>query len=96
MASHAKALVVPGRWIVSLRPYATKTIKTNHVSLVSTLTADPAIPFHCDINHHFDLPELRGYSAKFDEETKNRLEEMDEVRLHSAYPFSPLSTLTHP
>jgi hypothetical protein len=71
--------IVPGKYIVTLRPYATPAIKTSHLNTVSALTADTSIPFNCEVDHEFELPHLRGYTAKFDDATKNELESMGEV-----------------
>ncbi|KAK3998123.1 putative alkaline serine protease [Cladorrhinum sp. PSN332] len=70
--------VVPGQYIVTLRPYATPDIESNHLSLVADKTADET-PFNADIHQRFELPELRGYSASFDDATKEQLEALPEV-----------------
>ena len=54
-------------------------MKASHVSLLRDKTEDSSTPFNCDIQRQFDLPEMRGYSAKFDNVTKAELEAMDEV-----------------
>jgi len=69
---------VPGQYIVTLRPYATPDIQSNHLSFVAEKTADET-PFKAEIHHHFELPELRGYAASFDEETKEQIEALPEV-----------------
>ncbi|KAK0666033.1 putative alkaline serine protease [Cercophora samala] len=71
--------IVPGQWIVTLRPYATSSIKSSHVSLLHTLTENSDSPVNVTINSEFDLPEIRGYSASFDEATKAELEALPEV-----------------
>ncbi|KAM0279545.1 hypothetical protein ACHAQH_004500 [Verticillium albo-atrum] len=72
--------IIQGEWLVTLRPYADESMDTEHVSLLSKRTADPATPFNCDVQSHFALPELRGYSAKFDEETRAEVEALPEVQ----------------
>lgn len=70
--------IVPGQWLIKLRPYADDAMKAKHISLLSAKTKDSS-PFNCDVQRQFDLPEMRGYSAKFDNATKAKLEDMDEV-----------------
>ncbi|KAK4205395.1 putative alkaline serine protease [Triangularia verruculosa] len=79
MATSTQPQIVPGQWIVTLRPYATSSIKSSHVSLLHNLTEDSASPVNVSINSEFDLPEIRGYSASFDEATKAELEALPEV-----------------
>jgi subtilisin family serine protease len=73
------ANIVPGEWIVSLRAYANDAMDDEHSSVIRTRTADPETHFDCDVRCHFKLPELRGYVAKFDDETKAELEALDAV-----------------
>jgi hypothetical protein len=70
--------VVSGRWIVTLKPYTTPKMMTTHKSLIGTKTADPT-PFKCEIHDEFHFPELRGYTASFDEATKAEMEELHDV-----------------
>lgn len=70
--------IVPGQYIVTLRPYATSQIESNHLSFVAEKTADET-PFNAEVHHQFELPELRGYAASFDEETKDQIEALPEV-----------------
>ncbi|KAK4172180.1 putative alkaline serine protease [Triangularia setosa] len=79
MATPTGPQIVPGQWIVTLRPYATSSIKSSHVSLLHNLTEDSDSPVNVTINSEFDLPEIRGYSASFDEATKAELEALPEV-----------------
>ncbi|KAH6666531.1 proteinase R [Plectosphaerella plurivora] len=71
--------IVPGEWLVSLRTYANDAMDDEHSSVIRTRTADPDTHFNCDVRCHFKLPELRGYVAKFDDETKAELEDLQEV-----------------
>lgn len=86
--------VVAGRWIVTLRHYTTPHMMTTHRSLISSKTADET-PFNCEIDKEFDFPELRGYSASFDEATKSEIEDMPEVLENhfsqSSFAFSDIS-----
>ena len=77
-AAEGATRIVPGQWIVRLRPFATNTGMTRHMSVVTQRTADPT-PFNCHVKHKFDLPECRAYSAAFDDATKQELERMSEV-----------------
>lgn len=72
---------IAGRWLVNLRPLASPEVKSLHLSVLRTRTADPT-PFHCKVEREFDLPECRGYSAAFDDATKQEIE-----RLHEASMF---------
>jgi GTP cyclohydrolase II len=69
---------IPGQWIVRLRAFASQSTKTQHLSSVNSRTAD-ATPFHVRVHHEFNLDEARGYSASFDEATKEELEKLPEV-----------------
>ncbi|KAM0330619.1 hypothetical protein ACHAQA_003568 [Verticillium albo-atrum] len=71
--------IIQGEWLVTLKPYASEAMDTEHASLLSTRTADPDTHFNCDVRSHFALPELRGYSAKFDDETRAEVEALPEV-----------------
>ncbi len=71
--------IVPGRWLVNLRPLSTAKLRTKHVSRISTMTADTSTPFDCKIHDEFELGECKGYSATFDDATKAQIELMDEV-----------------
>ncbi|EEY19372.1 alkaline proteinase [Verticillium alfalfae VaMs.102] len=71
---------IPGEWLVTLKPYANESIDSEHTSLLSTRTADPDTHFNCDVQCHFALPELRGYSAKFDDATRAEVEALPEVQ----------------
>ncbi|VBB79533.1 Putative Alkaline serine protease [Podospora comata] len=79
MSTSNEPQIVPGQWIVTLRPYATSAIKSTHVSLLHNLTDDTSSPVNVSINSEFDLPEIRGYTASFDEATKAELEALPEV-----------------
>ncbi|KAK4228678.1 putative alkaline serine protease [Podospora fimiseda] len=70
--------IVPGHYIVTLRPYATPSIQTSHLSFVAEKSAGET-PFNVEVSHQFELPELRGYAASFDEETKEQIEALPEV-----------------
>jgi hypothetical protein len=48
------------------------------MSLVESKTSD-STSFSVNINHQFDLPDLLGYAAAFNETTKSELEGMPEV-----------------
>lgn len=71
--------VIPGQWVVMLKPYATPKLKAAHVNSLTAMTADDSTPFHCEMHHEFELPEAKGYSAKCDLATKDDIERMDEV-----------------
>lgn len=71
--------VLPGHWIVRLRPYASPKIQSGHASLMEQLTADESTPFKCELQDQFQFPEFKGYSAKFNDETKAEIEQMNEV-----------------
>lgn len=76
--SGSTARVVPNEWIVRLKPYATNDVKSMHMNMISTRTAD-STPFNCQVRNEYNLPEARGYSASFDEATKKEIEKQDEV-----------------
>ncbi|KAK4233222.1 peptidase S8/S53 domain-containing protein [Achaetomium macrosporum] len=69
---------IPGQWIVRLKAFASEGTKTQHLSSVSSRSAD-ATSFNVEVHHEFDLDEARGYSASFDEATKKQLEQLAEV-----------------
>ncbi|KAK3309292.1 putative alkaline serine protease [Chaetomium strumarium] len=69
---------IPGQWIVRLKPFASESTKTQHLSSVNIRAAD-ATPFHVHVHREFNLDEARGYSASFDEATKEQLEQLPEV-----------------
>ncbi|GLA21353.1 hypothetical protein AnigIFM62618_010660 [Aspergillus niger] len=72
--------IVPGQWIVTVKPYLTpELLQSEHLSALEDMTIDPSIPFKMEVLHKFDLPELKGYSAKFDDATKTKLETMSQV-----------------
>ncbi|KAH6603561.1 alkaline serine protease (PR1)/allergen F18-like protein [Trichoderma cornu-damae] len=71
--------VVPGQWLVLLKPYSSASAKNTHLASVRAKTEDTRTPFHCETHHEFDLLECRGYSAKFDLQTKDDIEKMDGV-----------------
>lgn len=77
MASNT-ANIVPGEWIVKLKPYATNEVRAMHMNLVNSRNADPT-PFNAQIHHEYNLPEARGYSASFNETTKREIEQQAEV-----------------
>ena len=71
---------VPGRWIVRVKPYLTsELVKKEHLSLLAEKTEDPLTPFNVDIIQQFDLDDPKGYSAKFDDTTKEELETIPQV-----------------
>ncbi|RFU78415.1 protease [Trichoderma arundinaceum] len=71
--------VVPGEWLVLLKPFASANAKNAHLTTIRAKTEDSSIPFSCETHREFDLPECRGYSAKFDLQTKDDIEKMDTV-----------------
>ncbi|OOQ91480.1 putative alkaline serine protease (PR1) [Penicillium brasilianum] len=72
--------IVPGQWIVSVKPYLTPELLQNeHLSALEDMTVDPSTPFKMEVLQKFDLPELKGYSAKFNDATKTELEKMSHV-----------------
>jgi len=71
--------IVPGRWLVTLHPQANTELKSTHMTALATRTADET-PFSCHVNHQFDLPETRGYSASFDDATRVEIEKLHEVK----------------
>ncbi|KAK1139842.1 hypothetical protein N8T08_011087 [Aspergillus melleus] len=71
---------VPGRWIVRVKPYLTpELVKKEHLSLLAEKTEDPLTPFNVDVIQQFDLDDSKGYSAKFDDTTKEELEAIPQV-----------------
>ncbi|KAE8346114.1 hypothetical protein BDV24DRAFT_124320 [Aspergillus arachidicola] len=71
---------VPGHWVVRVKPYLSpELVQKEHLSLVAEKTEDPATRFNADILQQFDLHDLKGYSAKFDDATKEELERMPHV-----------------
>ncbi|KID81005.1 Peptidase S8, subtilisin-related protein [Metarhizium guizhouense ARSEF 977] len=71
--------VVPGQWIVLMKPYVSDGGKEAHLASVKAMTDDEQNPFACSTHVEFDMPECRAYSAKFDLPTKEQIEKMDEV-----------------
>jgi hypothetical protein len=72
--------IVPGQWIVSVKPYLTPELLQNeHLSALEDMAVDPSTPFKMEVLQKFDLPELKGYSAKFNDATKTELEKMSHV-----------------
>ena len=80
--------IVPGKWIVRLKPYATPAAKDRHLSAVNARTADTT-PFNCEIHREYNLDEARAYSASFDNATKEQIEQLGEV----GSPIPPWSHL---
>ncbi len=70
--------VVPGQWVVLLKPYSSEEGKSAHLHSLRARTED-STPFSCETHVQFDIPECRGYSAKFDHQTKQEIEQMDGV-----------------
>ncbi|EAW19518.1 S8 family peptidase [Aspergillus fischeri NRRL 181] len=71
---------VPGQWVVRVKPYLTpELVQKEHLSLLAEKTEDPATPFNVDILQRFDLNDSKGYSAKFDDATKEELERIPHV-----------------
>ncbi|KAJ6086551.1 protease [Penicillium canescens] len=54
-------------------------MRTEYLSALKDITVDPSIPFKIDVLYKFDLPKVMGYSAKFDNQTKAKLEKMPHV-----------------
>ncbi|ENH74342.1 hypothetical protein FOC1_g10004953 [Fusarium oxysporum f. sp. cubense race 1] len=54
-------------------------MQSDHLSKLDDMTVDPTTPFNVQVSQQFDFPELKGYSAKFDDATKAELEKMPEV-----------------
>ncbi|KAL7783608.1 putative alkaline serine protease [Trichoderma ceciliae] len=71
--------VVPGQWLVLLKPFASATAKNAHFSSVRAMSEDTSTPFSVQTHQEFNLPECRGYSARFDLQTKGEIEKMDNV-----------------
>lgn len=72
--------VIPGQWVVLLKPYASAAGKTIHLQSIRAMTEDRSTSFSCETHIEFDMPECRGYSAKFGLQTKDEIEKMDGVR----------------
>ncbi|GFF24595.1 alkaline protease 1 [Aspergillus lentulus] len=71
---------VPGRWVVRVKPYLSpELVQKEHLSLLAEKTEDPTTPFNVDILQQFDLDDSKGYSAKFDDTTKEELERIPHV-----------------
>ncbi|KAL5593049.1 hypothetical protein FOBRF1_012151 [Fusarium oxysporum] len=71
---------LPGQWVVIVKPYLTaEVMQREHLLKLDNMTEDNNIPFNVQVGHKFDLPELKGYSARFDDDTKAELERMPEV-----------------
>ncbi|KAF4275391.1 hypothetical protein LV164_003197 [Aspergillus fumigatus] len=71
---------VPGQWVVRVKPYLTpELVQKEHLSLLEEKTEDPATPFNVEILQQFDLYDSKGYSAKFDDATKEELEKIPHV-----------------
>ncbi|QMW47068.1 hypothetical protein AFCA_011300 [Aspergillus flavus] len=71
---------VPGHWVVRVKPYLTpELVQKEHLSLLAEKTEDPTTPFNVDILQQFDLDDLKGYSARFDDATKEELESIPHV-----------------
>ncbi|KAK4031453.1 peptidase S8/S53 domain-containing protein [Parachaetomium inaequale] len=73
-ASH----IIPGKWIVRLKPYATEKAQLHHRSAVNARTADNT-PFSCEIHREYNLDEARAYFASFDVATKEQIEQLNDV-----------------
>lgn len=61
-----------------LKAYASQAAKARHLSVVNARTTD-STPFSCKIHHEYNLDEARGYSASFDDATKEQIEQLGEV-----------------
>jgi hypothetical protein len=71
---------LPGQWVVIVKPYLTaEVMQREHLLKLDNMTEDNNIPFNVQVGQKFDLPELKGYSARFDDDTKAELERMPEV-----------------
>lgn len=71
---------MPGQWVVRVKPYLTpELVQKEHLSLLEEKTEDPATPFNVEILQQFDLYDSKGYSAKFDDATKEELEKIPHV-----------------
>ncbi|KAH6876345.1 putative alkaline serine protease [Thelonectria olida] len=71
--------VVPGSWVVFLKPHLSADGKAAHLESIQAMTRDPDKSFSCEAHYEFDLDEFRGYSGKFDLRTKEDIEKMDGV-----------------
>ncbi|KAL6409989.1 alkaline serine protease (PR1)/allergen F18-like protein [Ilyonectria robusta] len=71
--------VVPGSWIVFLKPHISPDGMAAHLESIQAMTRDPDKSLSCETHYEFDLDEFRGYSGKFDLQTKEDIERMDEV-----------------
>ncbi|KAJ6437023.1 Alkaline protease 1 [Purpureocillium lavendulum] len=72
--------VLPGQWVVIVKSYLTPgLLRSEHLSKLDNMSVDPSTPFNVQVGQKFDFPQLKGYSAKFDDATKTELEEMPEV-----------------
>jgi hypothetical protein len=72
--------IVPGHWIVTVKNYLTPDLmQSEHLSALEDMTIDPSTPFKMEVVQKFNLPEIKGYSAKFDDATKAELEKMPHV-----------------
>lgn len=84
MATHTED-TVPGQWIVLLKPYVSEGGKADHLESIRTMTTDEDNPFSCEAHLEFGMNECRGYSGKFDLQSKEKIEKMDEVRIQSVF-----------
>jgi hypothetical protein len=84
MATHAGD-TVPGQWIVLLKPYVSDVGKNVHLESIRTMTADEHDPFDCEALLEFNMDECRGYSGKFDLQSKEKVESMGEVCIPSVF-----------
>ncbi|EXM18271.1 protease [Fusarium oxysporum f. sp. vasinfectum 25433] len=72
--------ILPNQWVVMVKPNLTaELMQSDHLSKLDDMTVDPTTPFNVQVSQQFDFPELKGYSAKFDDATKAELEKMPEV-----------------
>jgi hypothetical protein len=85
--------VVPEHWVVLLKPFASAETKDAHLSSIQSMTQDSRTPFSCKTHHEFNLPECRGYSGKFNLQTKENIEQMDAVRISFSYRLLLLSLM---
>lgn len=91
MATH-NGNTVPGEWVVLLKPYVTVTGKDSHVQSINGMTAETTgehARFCCETQFQFDMDECRGYSGKFNLESKEKIEKMDEVRIQMVVAARP-------
>ncbi|KAK0705543.1 peptidase S8/S53 domain-containing protein [Lasiosphaeris hirsuta] len=90
--------VIPGQWIVRLKAFASESTKTSHLSSVRDRNAD-ATRFNVQVRYEYNLDEARGYSASFDNATKQQLEqlaEVDSVDPVFFYQHCAVSSITNP